>query len=98
MPEVKYCGSCDVSNLIPVLNLGERQPLAEHDNGRRYPLKLLRCPNCSLVQLSYIPDQREMFPPEHPYATGNTKALRDHFWLLGDKLLSCTSLGDLIVD
>jgi len=50
------------------------QPLAEHDNGQRYPLKLLKCTNCTLVQLSYIPDEHEMFPPDHPFATGNTRA------------------------
>jgi hypothetical protein len=55
------------------------QPLAERDTGQRYPLRLLECANCALVQLSYIADQREVFPPDHPYSTGNTKALREHF-------------------
>lgn len=50
------------------------QPLAEHDNGERYPLRLIKCTQCTLVQLSYIPDQHDMFPPDHPFATGNTRA------------------------
>jgi hypothetical protein len=97
MAEILRCGSCGEHDLAPVLDMG-MQPLAEHDNGERYPLKLVRCTNCTLVQLSYIPDQHEMFPPDHPYATGNTRAMRDHFGELADKVLYRTSPEDLIVD
>lgn len=44
-----------------------------------YPLTLVRCPQCTLVQLGYIVPQEELFPPDYPYATGNTAALRLHF-------------------
>jgi C-methyltransferase C-terminal domain/Methyltransferase domain len=98
MPKVTRCGSCLDIRLKPVLNLGEQQPLAEHDNGHRYPLKLMRCLNCTLVQLSYIPDQKDMFPFDHPYATGNTKALRDHFWELASEIYWRTEVGNLVVD
>lgn len=74
------------------------QPLAEHDNGERYPLKLVKCTSCTLVQLSYIPDQHEMFPPDHPYATGNTRALREHFAELAEKIQPWLCMNDLVVD
>lgn len=54
------------------------QPLAERES-EPYPLVLLQCGTCSLIQLSYQADPREMFPPGHPYATGNSSALRAHF-------------------
>ena len=97
MTEVACCGSCGDDQLSPVLDLGV-QPLAERDNGERYPLRLLRCANCTLVQLSHIPDQREMFPPDHPYATGNTRALREHFAGLALKISERAGWNDLIVD
>ena len=80
-----------------MLDLGE-QPLAERDNGERYPLRLVRCGNCDLVQLSHIVDQKEVFPPEHPYQTGMTGALRKHFAELAQKLSEQMRPGDLTVD
>lgn len=97
MAEVLKCGSCGEHDLAPVLDMG-MQPLAEHDNGERYPLKLVKCTNCTLVQLSYIPDQHEMFPLEHPYATGNTRALREHFAELAEKIQPWLCMNDLVVD
>lgn len=77
MGEVTACGSCGAASLEPLFDMGI-QPLAEGGDGT-YPLKLLKCAECSLVQLSFIPPPGEVFRPGHPYATGNTKALRDHF-------------------
>ncbi len=95
--EVTRCGSCGDDQLSPVLDLGA-QPLAERDNGERYPLLLLRCANCDLVQLSCIPDQREVFPEDHPYASGNTRALREHFAGLARRIASMVKPGDLVAD
>ena len=86
MAEVLRCGSCGERDLAPVIDMG-KQPLAERES-ERYPLKLVKCTRCMLVQLSYIVDQGEMFPPDHPYATGNTQALRDHFRALAESLNS----------
>ena len=98
MPEVTACGLCSCPELVPILDLGE-QPLAErYGTDERYPLALLECGNCTLIQLSYIADPREVFPKDHPYATGNTKALREHFARLASDLSACLSPGDLVVD
>jgi Putative zinc binding domain/Methyltransferase domain len=74
---VTACGSCGDGDLAAILDLG-MQPLAERES-EPYPLKLLRCRTCSLIQLSFQADQHEMFPQDHPYATGNTAFLREHF-------------------
>jgi len=73
------------------------QPLAERDS-KPYPLALVQCGGCSLVQLSYAVDQAEVFPLGHPYATGNTGALREHFAALADELGKLLSPGDTVVD
>lgn len=98
MGEVTSCGICSWSQLEMILDLG-KQPLAEAmGHGERYPLALLRCPNCSLVQLSYAVDQREVFREDHPYASGNTAALRQHFSTLALEWLGELKLDDLVVD
>ena len=97
--EVTCCGSCGDDRLSPVLDLGV-QSLAERDNGERYPLILLRCANCHLVQLSCIVDQREVFPPDHPYTTGSTRANREHFAGLARRIAEMTDPcgGELACD
>ena len=95
---VTACAICGSANLALILDMGS-QPLPErHDSDRRYPLALLECGHCSLVQLSCIADQRELFPPGHTYATGNTKALREHFGRLAVKLGADLFSRDLVVD
>ena len=60
----KYCAGCDENNFLSVLSLGE-VPLAgvfplkeELENESKYPLNLLFCKKCSLVQTdSFIEPQ-----------------------------------------
>lgn len=85
MADITACGLCGCDVFTSILDLGV-QPLAENDNGKRYPLELLRCQNCSLVQLSCIPPQEEVFREEHPYVTGNSKERQRHFAGLAEKI------------
>ena len=72
-PQVR-CRSCDQPNLTPILSLGET-PLANallsreqlNDVEEKFPLELVLCPNCSLVQIT------ETVPPE--------KLFREYFYL-----------------
>ena len=78
---VYHCESCGSGGLRHVLDLGV-QPTPQAVPGRenkRYPLRLVECPTCTLVQLDFIAPQDEVFPVDYPYTTGNTKALREHF-------------------
>lgn len=96
--EVSACGLCGSGDLTALLDMG-MQPLAErYGTGGRYPLGLLACRACTLVQLSYIADPREVFPPGHVYATGNTRVLREHYAALAAELAADLTAGDLVVD
>lgn len=97
MAEVTACMTCESRALTRILDLGD-QPLAERDDGRRYPLALLECQACQLVQLSYAVDRAEVFPEDHPYATGNTRAMREHFGELAAAVAPLLGDGDLIAD
>jgi hypothetical protein len=44
------------------------------------------------------PAQRDLFPPDHPYATGNTQANREHFARLAVQAGWRLRAGDLAVD
>jgi SAM-dependent methyltransferase len=65
-----------------------------------YPLDLLRCRACGLVQLGYVVDPRVAFPPEYPYRSGLTAILREDFRNLAESVMGRFGLGaeDLVVD
>lgn len=98
MGDIERCGSCGTRNLDTILDLGA-QPLAERmGSDAVYPLVLLQCTNCTLLQLSYQIDPEEVFPPDHPYATGDTAFLVEHFRELASELTEYLQAGDNIVD
>jgi hypothetical protein len=97
MAEITRCSLCHDAALAVLLDLGA-QPLAERDDGHRYPLALLRCRRCGLAQLSYEVTRTEVFPPEHPYSSGNSAALRSHFAALADRLAAGLVPGEVVVD
>lgn len=64
--------------LLPSVNV--MLPLDKpHDQENWFPAELLRCPNCTLVQLGYVADPNLVFPPEYPYTSGTTRILRENF-------------------
>ena len=65
-----------------------------------YPLSLLRCPSCGLVQLGYAVDPEVVFPREYPYQTGLTRILVENFRHLVAQAVSRFDLGegDLALD
>ena len=93
------CRSCGAAELLPVLDLGE-QPLANALRTRaelalpepRYPLNLVLCPACSLVQIT------DSVPPEllfsdYPYFSSVIAALVEHARTLAGRIVADEGLG-----
>src|ERR1700674_2515226 len=104
---VERCQVCDSLELDPVIFIGYLPPVNTMPSiGTRpgeqpaYPAQVLRCRNCTLVQLGLIVDPAILFPPEYPYTSGTTKILRDNFAELSREVASLYPLGpsDLVVD
>jgi hypothetical protein len=99
---VDTCGGCGSADLRQVLSLGSSPPTCNmvKVGGSRvetfYPLDLLECQACSLVQLSVIVDPAEVFPPDLPYSSGNSAELHRNFEDLAatDEVIP----DDLVVD
>lgn len=82
---MKPCRICKGKRLIKFLSLG----LQPHCNSflhpdqlnreePRWPLDLMYCEDCHLVQLSYVVDSELLFR-EYVYVSGTTNTLREHF-------------------
>src|SRR5439155_18715861 len=104
---VERCQICDSAELKPVLFLGYLPPVnamapigSRPEEQPAYPAQLLRCPQCTLVQLGLVVDPHILFPPTYPYTSGTAKILRDNFAELYKETRSLFDLRrqDLVVD
>lgn len=104
MTACEGCSSADLETVIDFLPQPPVQAfLAEEALGEpetHYPLALLRCPACGLVQLGYALDPAIVFPKDYPYQTGMTRNLVENFRDLADTAVERFSLraGDLAID
>lgn len=104
---IDRCGVCASTQLEPVLSLGASPPTCVMAPvGQRpateelHPLELVRCMECTLVQLSVVVDPEVVFPADYPYSSGNSRQLHDNFRDLADQAVELADLkaGDLVVD
>lgn len=104
---IKCCQICESKNLESIIFLGYLPPVnhlyslgdavEKEDN---FPLELVRCKNCGLVQINLEISKEILFPFEYPYLSGTTKVLIDNFLDLSQEVerLNLLKQGDLIVD
>ena len=104
---IESCQVCGSSHLRQVVFLGYLPPVNEMQSAGTvphelpsYPVNLLYCRNCELVQLGLSIDPKLLFPPSYPYTSGTTRILRDNFAALYSECREIAGLGadDLIVD
>lgn len=92
------CGSGALETVIDFLPQPPVQSFLTAEGTRQpethYPLSLLRCPGCDLVQLGYAVDQQIVFPRDYPYQTGMTRILVEDFKDLADKAVERFGLGE----
>jgi SAM-dependent methyltransferase len=96
--EATRCRSCEGDDLSPVIDLGE-QPLAnalrrpdDPEPERRFPLALVRCGACSLVQLTGTVDPKVLFDDYHYFSSFSTTMI-DAMRSLANRTVSRTGLG-----
>lgn len=95
------CQICGSVELVPILSLGHHAPCDSllwpeqlHQAERTYPLDLVRCPNCGLVQIDYVVAPEELFFPEYPYRSGITSALVGNLRSTGPTIMRRYGIGD----
>ena len=104
---INKCQVCSSEKLHLVLDLGH-QPLCDslltndmlNSPETTYPLRMLWCEECSLVQIDYCVDGDLVYHPDYPYRTGVTKELVDYLGEMSTSLVSKYSLSseDMVLD
>ncbi len=105
--KIDRCQVCGSKKLIDVIYLGE-QPLANtlstkiKNNARvqKFPINVVRCEECTLLQLDYIVDQNKVYHPDYPYLPGITKTVDEEQKELSDYLFKELNLkkNNLVLD
>jgi len=102
MPEITRCRICSNADLYKFLDLGST-PLAnsflkskETRGEKSYPLNVLFCPECGLVQLGYAVPPEVLFR-DYIYFSSTTDVMRLHFAKLAEEVLERFSKPDALV-
>ena len=98
--EPSFCQVCGNHHMQEVLDLHE-QPLAnsfavsieESLKRDKYPLKLMRCPNCNHVQLSHVVDRQKIFQSYMYQSNSSTTSLQYFEWLAA-KIIGESNIND----
>ena len=53
---------------------------------QKFPINVVRCEECTLLQLDYIVDQNKVYHPDYPYLPGITKTVNEEQKELSDYL------------
>jgi len=94
------CRSCGASELAPILSLG-RPPLAdvlltEEELGQpdpHFPLDLLFCPRCALVQIAETVPPEVLYRGDYPYYSSVSDFLLEHFGRSAERIIESRRLG-----
>src|SRR5271156_2705834 len=83
---LKSCQICGGKKFEDIINLDHQPPCDVLSNAKEikeeeihYPINVVRCTSCGLVQLDFVPPPQIVFHKKYPYRTGITKMLVDNF-------------------
>lgn len=104
---IHTCQVCNSKKLHTILDLGH-QPLCDsllnkemlNEPEKNYPLRMVWCENCTVAQIDYCVDGKEVFHPAYPYRSGITKELAEYQINICLSLIEKYGLksGDLAID
>jgi len=104
---VDVCHMCRARALQLVLDLGLHPPSDAfvpkeeiHFKEHKYPLRLMSCKECGLLQIDYRVDPRILYQKNYLYESSTTKTGREHFTEMARKICERFKIqkGSLAVD
>jgi hypothetical protein len=104
---ISSCQICGYEELVPIINLGHHAPCDSllwpgqlYKPEKTYPLNLVRCPDCGLVQIDHVVAAEELFFPDYPYRSGITSTLVKNLRSTGPTIIKRFDIpsGSLTID
>ena len=102
---IKKCRSCRSNKLVDILSLGNQHlsdfvDIGEEYKERAYPLNLVLCRECSLVQLRETTPPQVLYTDHYGYRSGINKTMREELARIALAAFDRVKLydGDIVVD
>jgi len=76
---IKSCRSCNGKNFLEIISLGESYLsdfITSNDKPAKYPLDLILCMNCHLLQLKHTAPQSLLYTENYGYRSGINKTMQ----------------------
>ena len=105
--KIKKCRFCNSTDFEQFLNLGNMQPADQFlkdpftiTKAEKYPLQVVICKNCKLVQLDFTCPGEILYQQEYPYESNITQKAREHWKLFAEHVIQKFKLSnnDLVID
>lgn len=100
---IKKCRSCKAKELINVLSLGKQYLsdfLTSNKKPKKYPLDLVLCKNCYLLQLRHTAPKEELYTKRYGYKSGVNKTMQKELKEIAEKsqgMLKDSRIKNLVV-
>jgi len=100
---ISKCRSCQSEKLADILSLGD-QYLSDfrddEEKPERYPLDLVLCESCSLLQLKHTTPPSSLYTERYGYRSGINQTMRDHLARIARKAkeLALPSPKEIVID
>ena len=105
--KIENCRFCGSNNLHEFLDLGLCQPADQfthlpftESNAKKYPLQVVICLDCKLVQLNYTCRGEVLYQQDYPYESNITLEGRNHWKNFANDIIKKFDLNksDLVID
>lgn len=88
---IKECRSCTSKNIIDVISLGKSYLsdfVKDASKPPRYPLSLVMCRNCYLLQLKHTPPASELYTEHYGYRSGINQTMRNELKGITEEIIA----------
>ena len=88
--KITKCRSCNGKNLEDILSLGDQYLsdfLKTNKKPEKYPLDLILCNDCNLLQLRHNAPQSSLYTERYGYRSGINQTMKDELKLIVTKSL-----------
>lgn len=90
LKQVKKCRVCSSTEIVNILSLGKHYLsdfVTDNSNPNKYPLELILCTNCCLLQLKHTVSQSVLYTKRYGYRSGINKTMRNELKRIVNKSL-----------
>jgi NDP-4-keto-2,6-dideoxyhexose 3-C-methyltransferase len=88
--KIKNCRSCNSTHLIEIISLGDQYLsdfLKTNRKPKSFPLKLVLCKKCFLVQLEFTAPQKYLYTERYGYKSGINQTMQEELKEIAQKAL-----------